>query len=312
MNDRELIYIKTIADMKSISKAAEKLFISQPSLSQTLQKIEAELGTSLFIRETRGMKLTFAGEQYYLMAKEILNIYNDFKSEITHINELKSGRVVIGIARFMGMNVLPKVLPQLNKKYPNIEIRIREESTLELENLVLSGDIDFALTHAHKKDMNPQIDYDILDKEYFVLVSQKDYLKNSPYVVEKDGKKYVDLNDFKDEKFILLEHGKGIRKVQNMIFDSYGFSPNIVVTTKNFETAKRLAGCGMGLTLTPRSYLHFIEGGEFDIFELVGTSENSWLLTILSMPNTYKSQASQVFINEIKKHFDNEIKDIDL
>src|SRR5699024_2838314 len=106
MNERELLYIKTIADTKSISKAAEELFIAQPSLSQALQRIEKELGTHLFIREPRGMKLTYAGEKYYLMAKEILDIYSDFKSEITHINELKSGRLVIGVARYMGMNIL--------------------------------------------------------------------------------------------------------------------------------------------------------------------------------------------------------------
>lgn len=303
MNDRELLYIKTIADTKSISKAAEELFIAQPSLSQALQKIEAELGTALFIREPRGMKLTFAGEKYYLMAKEILNIYHDFKTEITHINELKSGRVVIGVARFMGMNVLPKVLPTLNKRYPNVEIKIIEESSQSLEHLVLSGDIDFALTHAHTKDMNPKIDYDVLDKEYFVLVSEKGYLKDSPFVIEEDGKKYVDLTNLQDEKYILLEHKKGIRKVQDKIFDSYGFNPNIVLTTKNFETAKRLAANGMGLTLTPRSYLDFIKSKDYDTYELLGTVENSWLLTILTMPNIYKSQASQVFINEIKKHF---------
>ena len=146
MNDKELLYIKTIADTQSISKAAEELFIAQPSLSQALQRIERELGTHLFIREPRGMKLTYAGEKYYLMAKEILDIYSDFKSEITHINELKAGRLVIGIARYMGMNILPNVLPKFNKNYPNIEIIIREENTRVLENLVLGGNVDFALT----------------------------------------------------------------------------------------------------------------------------------------------------------------------
>ena len=62
MNDRELLYIKTIAETKSISKASEKLFVTQPSLSQSLQKIEDELGVSLFVRQSRGMNLTFAGK----------------------------------------------------------------------------------------------------------------------------------------------------------------------------------------------------------------------------------------------------------
>lgn len=117
--------------------------------------------------------MTYAGEKYYLMAKEILDIYSDFKSEITHINELKSGRLVIGIARYMGMNVLPKVLPEFNKKYPNVELIVMERNTKTLEELVLSGDVDFALTHVHKKDLNEKIQYKILREDHFVLVTQK-------------------------------------------------------------------------------------------------------------------------------------------
>ena len=89
MTERELLYIKTIAETKSISKAAARLFVAQPSLSQALQKIEEGLGTPLFIRHKNGMRLTFAGEKYYKAANEILNIYNDFKNEITYINDLK-------------------------------------------------------------------------------------------------------------------------------------------------------------------------------------------------------------------------------
>ncbi|NMW85295.1 LysR family transcriptional regulator [Peptoniphilus sp. AGMB00490] len=304
MNDRELLYIKTIADTKSISKAAEKLYIAQPSLSQALQRIEKELETHLFIREPRGMKLTYAGEKYYLMAKEILNIYNDFKSEITHINELKSGRLVIGVARYLGMNILPKVLPNFNNNYPNIEIVIKEENTRVLEELVLSGDVDFAITHVHKKDINDNIEYEMLRKDEFLLVTSKDYLKNSEKVKEDNGKKFVDLKDLALEKFILLNINKGIRKVQERTIKSYGISPKVILTTKNFETAKRLAAKGMGVTIIPKDYLSiFNQDKDYDSFNLIGTKENIWYTAILTIPNLYKSQATQVFIEEMKKYF---------
>lgn len=304
MNDRELLYIKTIADTKSISKAAEELFIAQPSLSQSLQRIERELGTHLFIREPRGMKLTYAGEKYYLMAKEILDIYSDFKSEITHINELKAGRLVIGIARYMGMNILPNVLPDFNKNYPNIEIIIREENTRVLENLVLGGNVDFALTHVHKKEMNEKINYEILKEDEFLLVTPKSYLMNSDKIKVKDGKSYVDLRDLEGEKFILLDINKGIRKVQDRTIKSYGISPDVVFTTKNFETAKRLAANGMGITIIPKDYLNiFSQDKNYDSFNLSGTEENIWYTAILTIPDIYKSQATKVFIDEVKRFF---------
>lgn len=302
MNDRELLYIKTIADTQSISKAAEELFIAQPSLSQSLQRIERELGTHLFIREPRGMKLTYAGEKYYLMAKEILDIYSDFKSEITHINELKAGRLVIGIARYMGMNILPNILPKFNKNYPNIEIIIREENTRVLENLVLGGNVDFALTHVHKKEMNEKINYEILKEDEFLLVTPKGYLINSDKIKIKNGKSYVDLRDLEGEKFILLDINKGIRKVQDRTIKSYGISPDVVFTTKNFETAKRLAANGMGITIIPKDYLNiFSQDKNYDSFNLSGTEENIWYTAILTIPDIYKSQATKVFIEEVKK-----------
>lgn len=302
MNDKELLYIKTIADTQSISKAAEELFIAQPSLSQALQRIERELGTHLFIREPRGMKLTYAGEKYYLMAKEILDIYSDFKSEITHINELKAGRLVIGIARYMGMNILPNILPKFNKNYPNIEIIIREENTRVLENLVLGGNVDFALTHVHKKEMNEKINYEILKEDEFLLVTPKSYLMNSDKIKVKDGKSYVDLRDLEGEKFILLDINKGIRKVQDRTIKSYGINPDVVFTTKNFETAKRLAANGMGITIIPKDYLNiFSQDKNYDSFNLSGTEENIWYTAILTIPDIYKSQATKVFIEEVKK-----------
>ncbi len=304
MNDKELLYIKTIADTQSISKAAEELFIAQPSLSQALQRIERELGTHLFIREPRGMKLTYAGEKYYLMAKEILDIYSDFKSEITHINELKAGRLVIGIARYMGMNILPNILPKFNKNYPNIEIIIREENTRVLENLVLGGNVDFALTHVHKKEMNEKINYEILKKDEFLLVTPKSYLMNSDKIKVKDGKSYVDLRDLEGEKFILLDINKGIRKVQDRTIKSYGINPEVVFTTKNFETAKRLAANGMGITIIPKDYLNiFSQDKSYDSFNLSGTEENIWYTAILTIPDIYKSQATKVFIDEVKRFF---------
>lgn len=89
MTRKELLYVKTIADEKSLSRAADKLFIAQPSLSISLQKIEESLGVKLFQRTNRGTLLTFAGERYYQMAQDILKIYNDFEIEVSDINNLK-------------------------------------------------------------------------------------------------------------------------------------------------------------------------------------------------------------------------------
>lgn len=111
MTSRELEYIKTVADEKSISSAARKLYIAQPSLSQSLQRIEENLGAKLFNRTPSGLTLTYAGERCYQMACQVLKIYSDFEAEISDINQLKTGRIVMGTTNHLGTVILPEILP---------------------------------------------------------------------------------------------------------------------------------------------------------------------------------------------------------
>lgn len=148
MTTKELLYVKTVADEHNISKAAKKLFIAQPSLSQSIQRIEDSIGTTLFNRTSTGLTLTFAGERYYHMAVQILKMYEDFQLEISDINNLKTGRIHVGITSHLGTLVLPRVLPAYKKIGPHVEITITEENTASLEQQLLAGKLDFAVMHA--------------------------------------------------------------------------------------------------------------------------------------------------------------------
>ena len=101
MTSKELLYVKTIAEEKSISQAAKLLFIAQPSLSQALSRIEDNLGTPLFTRTTGGLNLTYAGERYYQTACRILKIYENLEGEISDINGLRTGRIRMGITNHL-------------------------------------------------------------------------------------------------------------------------------------------------------------------------------------------------------------------
>ena len=150
MTSRELEYIKTVADEKSISAAARKLYIAQPSLSQSLQRIEENLDAHLFNRTPSGLTLTYAGKRCYQMACQVLKIYSDFETEISDIKQLKSGRIVMGTTNHLGTVILPKILPEFKTNSPSIELDIREDNTGKLEEQVLTGAMDFALLHAPK------------------------------------------------------------------------------------------------------------------------------------------------------------------
>ena len=165
MTSRELEYIKTVADEKSISAAARKLYIAQPSLSQSLQRIEENLDAHLFNRTPSGLTLTYAGKRCYQMACQVLKIYSDFETEISDIKQLKSGRIVMGTTNHLGTVILPKILPEFKTNSPSIELDIRRRLIPgKLEEQVLTGAMDFALLHAPKLAPNPLLDYEFYQK----------------------------------------------------------------------------------------------------------------------------------------------------
>ncbi|NLL82271.1 MAG: LysR family transcriptional regulator [Tissierellia bacterium] len=305
MNDRELIYVKTIADKKSISKAAEKLYIAQPSLSQALQKIEEKIGTPLFLRNANGMELTYAGEMYYKTATEILNIYNDFTNEVTYVNDLKKGRLTFGITNFMGTYLLPILLPKFKEKFPNIEVYIKEENSTNLEKQINDGTIDFALMHKHPLIDEKSIKYDNLYTDPFVIATPCNHALSK---YKKNDTKFryprIDLNLFMDENFIFLDKNKRIRQVTDIILNIAGINPTPSLTLKNHETARRLVSSGFGVMLLPMQYIKiFYDSYEADYYIIDENKYAYWHSCVATNPNMYLSKAAKVFIELVREYY---------
>lgn len=113
MDLKELNYVVTVANEGSISRAAEKLFMSQSSLSQAIRVLEQDLGTSVFVRTTRGVRPTAAGDAFISHAKQILQQYRAACSEAADIENLNGGTVIFGISTYRGTYLLPPVLKQV-------------------------------------------------------------------------------------------------------------------------------------------------------------------------------------------------------
>ena len=249
MTSRELEYIKTVADEKSISAAARKLYIAQPSLSQSLQRIEENLDAHLFNRTPSGLTLTYAGKRCYQMACQVLKIYSDFETEISDIKQLKSGRIVMGTTNHLGTVILPKILPEFKTNSPSIELDIREDNTGKLEEQVLTGAMDFALLHAPKLAPNPLLDYEFLS-ENPLCDRTGPGASIDPESKRKTGLSIPGLRCafIKNEPLILLHPQQRIRHVSDAILEKARITPNIVLILKNYETAQHLAGQGIGIT----------------------------------------------------------------
>ena len=305
MTERELFYMKTIAKEKSISKAAAKLYISQPSLSQYVARVESALGEKLFIRTGSGLNLTYAGEKYMQAATSILNIYSDFKTEISGMSQLKSGRITIGITYFLSMLILSDILSAFRQAYPAIEIFVVEKSTNELERLLSAGEIDFAIMHVHKKlPVHTEIqEYCRLLEDPFVAVMSK---QEFPQALCVGGMPVVTLSQLRESRFIMVHKDQRIRQIADFILASADFTPKIVLTTRNCETAKQLAGKGGGVSLLPLSYVNHFSASDDAVVCRVDHADAYWILSVMTQRNGYLSAAAQAFITMLQQAFEHD------
>ncbi len=152
-------YIAAVAELRSISKAAQKLYISQPALTRIVMNIEEELGTPLFNRAALPIQLTYAGERYLEEARRVLAIDSSLRRELQEISEMKRGLLKIG-TNYAASNLwLPHILPVFRREYPGITISLIQQNSLLFEGDLLRENIDLAFTTSSASSTNLTYEY---------------------------------------------------------------------------------------------------------------------------------------------------------
>lgn len=307
MTSRELLYVKTVADEKNISKAAKRLFVAQPSLSQSIQRIEDSIGSKIFIRGTNGLKLTQAGEKYYQMACQVLKIYGDFEAEITDINDLRAGHIYFGITNHLGAIILPGILPAFYERCPNISVEIFEGSTTPQENKLIAGDLDFSIMHApaSEAEANPSLHYEILADHPFVLALSR----QNPLIhraVPKEGYEHpvLDLELLRDQPLLTLTKEQRIRHITDSVLKKAGIAPHIRLMSRNYMTLERLAALDLGYAMLPGDYVSINRYNNPPVFLSIDRKYGAyWSLCIATLKNSYLSRADTFLLEILRKSF---------
>lgn len=235
MNLKQARYVKTIAQCGSITAAAKKLYVSQPSLSQMLRQIEEEIGLPIFDRSVSPFRITYAGEKYLQAADIILAANEQLKSQLREIKHDHSGKLRLGISVQRAMQVLPLVLPIFARQYPHVTLELTESGSATLEELLRKGEIDLAL--AAIESTGTHMTYELLEKETIGILAGKD----SRIAKRLTSGTSVVLQDAQDDCFISLKEGHSVRVVQDKLFRRHGFNPKILLETDALEVGKRVA-----------------------------------------------------------------------
>nr|WP_092074908.1 LysR family transcriptional regulator [Dendrosporobacter quercicolus]NSL49808.1 LysR family transcriptional regulator [Dendrosporobacter quercicolus DSM 1736]SDN20372.1 DNA-binding transcriptional regulator, LysR family [Dendrosporobacter quercicolus] len=304
MEFRDIQYVLKVAEERSISNAAQKLFITQPSLSQSIARIEESLDVRLFDRSKKPLLLTFAGRQFVKTAYQILNYEKQLHKQMKDIANLKNEHITVGVSQFRGKYFFPKVLPVFYEKYPGITVSIYEDHASGLENAILTGDIDFSVEVLPVK--NNELSYTFINKEKHLIVVSPAHPLNNKLRAESSTASYppIDLCELQNETFIYLLPDSQSRIQITNFFKQENFTPKTILEVKNMETAHALAVSGIGVAFVSEVIIPYCNPefrGKYYI--LKDCVPNQLNFGLVYRKNAYLSKAVLAFFAVVKDIF---------
>lgn len=254
MNLNELNYILCIAKYQNLTKAAQELYLSQPTLSKALQRAERELDIKLFDRIDNRYIPTQIGRHYLIYAEQMLGMQSDWEKELKDLKEETTGELNIAIPLMRSSCLAPQVLPLFHQTHPRIKVNFMEETYAVQEKLLLDNCVDFAIFN--ESAPHPKLIYETIGEEEILLVISADHPLSSAgeSIV---GRKYpfLEIEKLKDEKFILLFPEQTTGKIARNFLQAHCLQPEVLFQTRNTQAAISLAAKGLGVCFAPETYV---------------------------------------------------------
>lgn len=299
LETRLLKYALEIARQGSFTRAASNLRIAQPSLSQQIAKLEHELGLTLFHRGHGSISPTSDGRRFLERAAFIIKLHEDLEREMTERSAGIGSALTIGTPVITGEHILPPLLEEFNMRYPQVHVRLIEDSPRALEGLTVKGDTDISLLPLPIED--PRLSTFSILTEPILLAVPPDITKwmnawNCTLSIEQSIGRRISLSAMRKAPFIVLKSGYGFRHTVLELCAESGFQPAIAYETSSIEMAQSLVAHGLGVTLIPALVKR--QSGEKSpvYFELVEHPVRT--LSFIYREDRYLSMASRAFIDE--------------
>jgi DNA-binding transcriptional LysR family regulator len=252
---RHLRYFLAVAAEKNFSRAAEKLNIAQPPLSQQIKHLESELGVSLIHRETRPVRLTEAGIFFSEQAKTLVNRFDQLISETQKLGRAEEGSLTIGFVGSATCEILPKVLRQFRAQYSGIELRLHEMTALEQRDALHNRDINVGFLRPSIDDSSIKTE-PLLDESIILACPSEHPLAMNAACNRQDKRDdTVSLKQLNGEPLIFFPRGPE-PSFGAYLYDrcrELGLTPRIVQETGEVNTALSLVAGGIGIALMPES-----------------------------------------------------------
>ncbi|HEY4026270.1 MAG TPA: LysR substrate-binding domain-containing protein [Candidatus Dormibacteraeota bacterium] len=238
----QLRYFVTVVREGTFTKAAERLYITQPSLSEQIRKLETELGSPLFQRLGRKLALTDAGDALLPHAQKILFEVEQARARVQEVRGVRRGRLSIGVLPSAAARLLPQFLAEFQRRHPGVEVVLREANVSgDFEQMVHDGALDLAIIRLPKR--RTDLDAKFLVREPVVLIV--------PDRHRLSDRRTVALAELADEPFVAMKPGHGLRELLERLCQQAGFQPRVVFETAQLGSLVGLVLAGVGVTIVP-------------------------------------------------------------
>ena len=292
MEIHQLRYFVAVADEGSFSRAAAKVRVAQPSLSQQIQKLETEVGQPLFDRLPRSVVLTEAGVCFVDYARQILSSINDARRCVEELKGTVAGRLAIGAIPTIAPFILPKLIRQFQKSYPQVKLEIVEDVTDGVAHRVEKGELDAAI--ASTCDQAPSLKVHRLGKEPLLALVPKGHSLAS--------KTQVKWEDLKTDRFLVLHDMHCLSRQVNELLAARRLRPELALAGSQLGTIANLVAAGIGISIVPEMMIkQQATPGCVSLQFVAPVPERE--LTMLYNPLRYETKAASAFREELARVF---------
>ncbi|MGG1553013.1 LysR family transcriptional regulator [Paenibacillus ferrarius] len=241
MEWQQLEHFKALAEVQHFTRAAEKLSLSQPALSRSIAKLEAELGVLLLERDGRTVRLSRYGEQFAKRVDRILGEMEAGKTELLEALDPDSGTVVISFLKSLGISAVPALLSEFLALRPRVRFQLYQDSTRDMLDRLEQREVDFAIS-AMTEARSGVAWADLWQEQMYAYVP-----RHSPLASQAA----VSLQELAEHPFIALKKGYSLRTITDNLFGRLGLAPRIMFEGEEVMTAVGLIAAGLGVSILP-------------------------------------------------------------
>lgn len=289
--DQHLQVFVTVAEKRNFSRAAEELHMTQPAVSQYIRTFEERFGTRLLERTNKYVRLNKAGEIAYHHAKEIVGLYTKMQNLVDDLTNNASGELSIGASYTFGEYILPHVIAQLNRLYPEITPSVTIDNTANIATRMMARQLDVGIVEGHFKE-EKQLQTETFAEDEMVLVT-------SPQHELVAHKNPITTADLAVQTWILRESGSGTREASDMMLKHMHITPARKISFGSTQAVKEAVSAGLGISLLSKwAVQKELRHGELNIVE---TSDMPFIRQFyIVTASPFQTKAMQVFLELLR------------